>query len=47
MHHENLILYFYYYLLFLLTLPQSLVAKDKNSLFTLNGKLVPQGGSQG
>ena len=29
-------------LLFLLTLPQSLVAKDKNSLFTLNGKLVPQ-----
>ncbi|MDA8560703.1 peptidylprolyl isomerase [Nitrospinae bacterium] len=29
-------------LLFLLTLPQSLVAKDKNSLFTLNGKLVPK-----
>jgi parvulin-like peptidyl-prolyl isomerase len=29
-------------LLFLLTLPQSLVAKDENSLFTLNGKVVPQ-----
>jgi parvulin-like peptidyl-prolyl isomerase len=29
-------------LLFLLTLPQSLVAKEKSSLFTLNGKLVPQ-----
>jgi parvulin-like peptidyl-prolyl isomerase len=28
-------------LLFLLTLPQSLIAKDKNS-FTLNGKLVPK-----
>jgi parvulin-like peptidyl-prolyl isomerase len=29
-------------LLFLLTVPQSLVAKDKNSLFTINGKLVPK-----
>ncbi len=29
-------------LLFLLTIPQSLVAKDKNSIFTLNGKLVPK-----
>jgi parvulin-like peptidyl-prolyl isomerase len=29
-------------LLFLLTFPQSLVAKEKNSLFTLNGKLVPK-----
>jgi parvulin-like peptidyl-prolyl isomerase len=29
-------------LLFLLTLPQSLMAKDKNSIFTLNGKLVPK-----
>ena len=29
-------------LLFLLILPQSLVAKEKNSIFTLNGKLVPQ-----
>jgi peptidyl-prolyl cis-trans isomerase C len=30
------------FLLFLLTLPQTLVAKEKNSPFTLNGKLVPQ-----
>ena len=34
--------YLFLLLLFLLTLPQSLVAKDKNSIFTLNGKLVPQ-----
>jgi parvulin-like peptidyl-prolyl isomerase len=29
------------FLLFLLTLPQSLLAKEKSSPFTLNGKLVP------
>ncbi len=29
-------------LLVLLTLPQSLIAKEKNTPFTLNGKLVPQ-----
>jgi parvulin-like peptidyl-prolyl isomerase len=29
-------------LLFLLAVPQSLAAKDRNSLFTLNGKLVPK-----
>jgi parvulin-like peptidyl-prolyl isomerase len=29
-------------LLFLLTFPQSLVAKDKNSVFIINGKLVPK-----
>jgi parvulin-like peptidyl-prolyl isomerase len=34
--------YLFLLLLFLLTLPQSLVAKDKNSIFTLNGKLVPK-----
>jgi parvulin-like peptidyl-prolyl isomerase len=28
--------------LFLLIIPQSLVAKEKNSIFTLNGKLVPK-----
>jgi parvulin-like peptidyl-prolyl isomerase len=33
---------FFLLLLFLLTIPQSLVAKDKNSIFTLNGKLVPK-----
>ena len=33
---------FFLLLLFLLSLPQSLVAKDKTSIFTLNGKLVPQ-----
>jgi parvulin-like peptidyl-prolyl isomerase len=33
---------FFLLLLFLLTLPQSLVAKDKNPIFTLNGKLVPK-----
>jgi parvulin-like peptidyl-prolyl isomerase len=32
---------FFLLLLFLLSLPQSLVAKDKTSIFTLNGKLVP------
>jgi parvulin-like peptidyl-prolyl isomerase len=33
---------FFLLLIFLLTLPQSLVAKEKNSVFTLNGKLVPK-----
>jgi parvulin-like peptidyl-prolyl isomerase len=33
---------FFLLIMFLLTIPQSLVAKDKNFIFTLNGKLVPQ-----
>jgi parvulin-like peptidyl-prolyl isomerase len=33
---------FFLSLLFLLTFPQNLAAKDKNSIFTLNGKLVPK-----
>jgi parvulin-like peptidyl-prolyl isomerase len=33
---------FFLLMLFLLTIPQILVAKDKNSAFTLNGKLVPK-----
>jgi parvulin-like peptidyl-prolyl isomerase len=33
---------FFLFLLSLLALPQSLVAKEKNAPFTLNGKLVPQ-----
>jgi parvulin-like peptidyl-prolyl isomerase len=33
---------FFLLLLFLLTLPQTLVAKEKSPIFTLNGKLVPK-----